>query len=71
MYEGRIIDYDPIYKIYKIKYVDNDVEEMTQAEVKQHHKVEQKFTPESVRTMQNFERGEKAMSMAARQECYH
>ena len=59
MYEGRIIDYDPICKFYKVKHVDNDVEEMTQDEVKHHYKASQKFTPESVRIMQNFERGER------------
>ena len=35
-YEGKITDYDPRNKLYHIKYLDDDTEELTPAEVKQY-----------------------------------
>ena len=36
-YEGEVANYDPINKLYQIKYLDGDTEDFTTTEMKQYY----------------------------------
>ena len=46
-YEGKITNYDPTKRLYRIKYLDGDIEDFTPEEVKQHCHHTQRYTQKS------------------------
>jgi hypothetical protein len=45
IHEGKIKQYDPKEKYYKVLYKDGDTEEMTHSEIKQYRKRSQRYSP--------------------------
>ena len=43
-YEGELTNYDPINRLYQIKYLDGDTEEFTPTEMKQYYHQSQRYS---------------------------
>ena len=43
-YEGEVTNYDPINKLYQIKYLDGDTEDFTPTERKQYYQHSQRYS---------------------------